>query len=280
MRDRRALLERIAPLLLLVALGVTWLVPIGSWLDLAPSASDSTASWDATLDELPAAPIVLVAFDADVGTYAEIRPTVRAALADLLAREGRLAFVSLTPEGRALALAELDRLERGGSNPQRRLDLGFVPGAEAGIVELTRRLPVPVGATGAMARRLADEGAGAVDALFVVGGNDIGPRSWIEQFVPRVGPRPLLAVAPTVLLPELVPYVDSGQIQAAIATPRDGAAYRESIRVGNLDRFTDPAVPRPLPLAVGLAVALGVLGLALAGAIRGRAWPMEGEEPS
>ena len=280
MRDRRALLGRFAPALLLVALGVAWLVPVGSWLDLAPSEADSTASWDATLDELPAAPIVLVAFDADVGTYAEIRPTVRAALADLLAREARLAFVSLTPEGRALSLAELDRLERGGSNPQRRLDLGWVPGAEAGIVELTRQLPVPAGATGAMARRLSEEGAAAVDALFVVGGNDIGPRSWIEQFVPRVGPRPLLAIAPSVLLPELIPYLDSGQIQASIATPRDGAAYRESVRLGNLDRFTDPAVPRPLPLAVGLLVAFAVLGLALAGAIDGRAWRRDGEEPS
>ena len=164
-------------------------------------------------------PLVLVAFDGDLGTYAEIRPTVRAAIGDLLTREARLAFVSLTPEGRALALTELRRLDKGGANPQRRIDLGFVPGAEAAIVELARSLPVPVDATGAIVRRIGDEGLDAIDALFVVGGNDIGPRSWLEQFLPRVGSRPVVAVAPTILLPELLPYAESGQIGGLIATP-------------------------------------------------------------
>jgi hypothetical protein len=270
MADRQSLALRLAPAVLLLALGVAWIIPVGPWLDLAPGEAEAAETWDATLDELPSAPTVLVAFDPDIGTYAEIRPTVRAALADLLAREARLAFVSLTPEGRLLAQVEIDRLERGGSNPQRRIDLGFVPGAEAAIVELTRRLPVPTDATGAIARQLRQDGPSAVDALFVVGGNDIGPRSWIEQFLPRVEVRPLLAVAPTVLLPELLPYRESDQLQALIATPADGASYREVVRLGNLDRFSDPAAPRPLPLAVGLLVAVGVLGAALAGAARGR----------
>jgi hypothetical protein len=266
MAERRELLGRMAPAFLLAALAVAWLIPALPGLDLAPSEPDAVAAWDATLDELPPTPIILVAFDADLGTYAEIRPTVRTAIGDLLAREARLAFVSLTPEGRALALAELDRLEAGGSNPQRRIDLGFVPGAEAGIVELSRGLPVPADATGAMARRLAELGPGAIDALFVIGGNEIGPRSWLEQFLPRIGPRPVVAVAPTILLPELLPYAESGQIGGLLATPGDGAAYRETAWLGNLDRFADPAPPRPLPIVVGLLVAIAVLGWALVGA--------------
>jgi hypothetical protein len=265
MRDRLAIGRRAAPALLLVVLAAAWLVPGLPGLDLAPIESNAVVDWDATLDDLPPTPIVLVAFDADLGTYAEIRPTVRAALGDLLAREARLAFVSLTPEGRALALGELDRLEEGGANPQRRIDLGFTPGAEAGIVELSRRLPVPEGAEGAIARRLSEEGSAAIDALFVVGGNEIGPRSWIEQYLPRIGPRPVVAVAPTVLLPELLPYAESGQIGGLIATPGDGAAYRETAWVGNLERFADPAPPKPLPVATGLLVALGLLAWALLG---------------
>jgi hypothetical protein len=280
MADRRALAARLAPAALLLALGAAWLIPVGPWLDLAPSEAEAAGTWDATLDELPPTPIVLVAFDADIGTYAEIRPTVRAALADLLVRDARLAFVSLTPEGRLLALGEIDRLERGGSNPQRRIDLGFVPGAEAAIVELARRLPVPADASGAIARQLREEGPAALDALFVIGGNEIGPRSWIEQFVPRVGIRPLFAVAPTVLLPELLPYLESDQLQALIATPADGASYRDGVRLGNLDRFADPAVPRPLPLAVGLLVAVAVLGAGLVSAARGRGRLRGRGEPS
>lgn len=280
MAERRELLGRMAPAFLLAALAVAWLVPALPGLDLAPSERDAVAAWDATLDELPPTPIILVAFDADLGTYAEIRPTVRTAIGDLLAREARLAFVSLTPEGRALALAELDRLEAGGSNPQRRIDLGFVPGAEAGIVELSRGLPVPADATGAIARRLAEQGPGAIDALFVIGGNEIGPRSWLEQFLPRIGPRPVVAVAPTILLPELLPYAESGQIGGLLATPGDGAAYRETAWLGNLDRFADPAPPRPLPIVVGLLVAIAVLGWALVGAPPSRGRSRERGEPA
>ena len=275
MAERSALLRRLAPGLLLVGLALAWLVPAPPAVDLAPTEVDAVRDWDATLDELPPTPFVLVAFDPDVGTYAEVRPTVRAALGDLLAREARLAFVSLTPEGRALALAELDRLEAGGANPQRRTDLGFVPGAEAGIGELARGLPRPDDAPAAIARRVADEGTGAIDALFVVGGNEIGPRSWLEQFLPRVGARPVVAVAPTILLPELLPYAESGQIGGLIATPRDGAAYRETVWLGNLDRFADAAPPRPLPVAIGLVVALGVLGWSLVGGVGRRRFARE-----
>jgi hypothetical protein len=277
MADRRELVRRLAPALLIVSLAVAWLVPTLPGLDLAAPESDAVAGWESTLDGLPPTPIVLVAFDADVGTYAEIRPSVRAAIADLLARDARLAFVSLTPEGRALALAEIDRLEEGGANPQRRIDLGFVPGAEAGIVQLSRDLPVPVDASGAIARRIADEGPDAIDALFVVGGNDIGPRSWLEQFIPRVGLRPMVAIAPTILLPELLPYAESGQIGGLIATPVDGAAYRATASLGNLDRFADPSPPRPLPIALGLLVAAGVLGWALVGPLPGLANRDRGE---
>lgn len=263
--DRRALAVRLAPVALLVALGAAWLVPEPPGIRLAPDGADVPAvrAWTATLDELPTTPLVLVAFDPDVGTYAEIRPTVRAALADLLYRDARVAIVSLTPEGRALALAEFDRLDRRQANPARLLDLGFVPGAEAAIVELARGPRAPDAASGEIARRLRDGGIAALDGVLVVGGNDIGPRSWVEQLLPRVDALPMLAVAPTVLLPELLPYRDSGQLDALLATPIEGAAYRGSVRLERLDRLTDPVEPRNLPIAIGLVVALGVIGHAL-----------------
>lgn len=263
--DRRAIVVRLAPVALLAALAIAWLVPEPPGLRLAPEATDGDPAreWEATLDGLSGTPLVLLAFDPDLGTYPEIRPTVRAAIADLLYRNARIAFVSLTPEGRALGLAELDRLERGRANPARLLDLGFVPGAEAAIVELARGPLVPEAATGEIARRLRDGGVGALDAVVVVGGNDIGPRSWVEQLLPRVGAITMLAVAPTALLPELLPYRTSGQLDALLATPIEGAAYRDAVRLERLDRLTDPTEPRSLPIAIGLVVALGVIGHAL-----------------
>lgn len=258
------LVRRAAPAALVVALAVTLLAPATDALWFATPDAGSVEGWNAALDALPAEATVLVAHDPDLGTYAEIRPTVRAALADLMARDARLVFVSLTPEGRALLVAELDRLERAVVNPARLLDLGFVPGAEAALVSLATGPTVPDGADGSLARALGTEGTAAIDALLVVGGNDLGPRSWIEQFTPRVGGLPVLAITPTVLLPEIQPYLDSGQLDAALTTPRDGAAYREAVRLGPLERLREPVETSPLAVLVGLLLAIGVLGQAWA----------------
>lgn len=260
MTDRRTSLARVAPALLVVLLAVALVAPAPAVLRLEAADDGPAQRWSVVLDSLPAEATVLVAHDPDLGTYAEIRPTVRAALADLLARNARLAFVSLTPEGRALLLAELARLEREVVNPVRILDLGFVPGAEAALVSLSTGPTIPAGAQGSIARALASDGTAALDALLVIGGNDLGPRSWIEQFTPRVGDLPVLAITPTVLLPEIQPYLGSGQLDAALSTPRDGAAYRAAVALGPLERLRESVEPSALGLLVGMLVAIVVLG--------------------
>lgn len=263
MTERLPLLWRLAPLALVAALAVAWQLPEAAWLRLAAPDAAVADRMTATLDSLGEEPRVLVGFDADIGTYAETRPTVRALLADLLARDARLAFVSLTAEGRALATAELARFGREEANPTRLLDLGFIPGAEAGLVDLTRGIRLPGDGDGAFAGEVSAGGIGAFDAVLVIGGNDLGPRSWIEQVAPRIGEIPFVAVTPTVLLPEVQPYLAGGALRAVLGTPRDGAAYRESLDLGNLGRLTDPTEPRPLPLLFGMLVAIGALGQAL-----------------
>jgi hypothetical protein len=261
MSDRSRLLSRLAPVLLVLLLAVGWLLPALDGLDLASADSGPVETWQAALDALPADALVLVGFDPDVGTYPEIRATVRATVADLLNRGARLAFVNLTAEGRALLLGELRRLERATANPALLLDLGYLPGAEAALVSLAAGPSVPAGADGAMARSLATDGFDAIDAALVVGGNDLGPRSWVEQLRPRVDALPLLAIAPTTLLPELQPYLDSDQLDALLATPRDGAAYRAAAELGPLERLreVDPPVA---PMLLGLIVAILVIGQA------------------
>jgi hypothetical protein len=262
MSDRRALIVRLAPAALLVALAAAWLLPDSGGLRLASADREASDTWTQALDTLPEEPTVLVGFDPDLGTYAEIRPTVRAALADLLSRNARIAFVSLTPEGRALLVTEMARLRRADANPARLLDLGYVPGAEAALVSIAAAPPVPAGATGEIARRLRDDGTDAVDAVVVVGGNDIGPRSWVEQVAPRVDGLPVLAIAPTVLLPELQPYLASGQLAALLGTPRDGATYRSVVDVGALGRLREAGEPPVAALALGLLLGVVVIGQA------------------
>ncbi len=260
-------LARTAPLVLMAALAAAVLVPLDGGLRLESPEDRSAAPWTAAMDALPEDADVLIGFDPDLGTYAEIRPTVRAVLADLLARQSRVAIVSLTPEGRALALAELARLERGDANMARIADLGFVAGAEAGLVRLTRALPEARGPERPIPRRLVDEGLATMDAILVVGGNDLGPRSWVEQVLPRIDDVTLLAVTPTVLLPELLPYEATGQVDALIGTPRDGAAARATFDLNLYERLAPPDEPSTLAILVGLLVAGAVLGQGLVASI-------------
>jgi hypothetical protein len=269
MTERTRRLWRLAPVLVLLALAAAWQLPEMGWLRLAAPDPAAAVSMMRALDDLGDEPRILVGFDADLGTYAEIRPTVRALLADLLARGARLAFVSLTAEGRALGTAELARFGREEANPTRLLDLGFIPGAEAGLVDLTRGIRLPGEADGAFASEVQEAGIEAFGALVVIGGNDLGPRSWMEQVAPRIGDVPFLAVTPTVLLPEVQPYLATGGLTALLGTPRDGAAYRESLELGNLDRFADSTEPRSLPVLIGMLIAVAVLGQALGARLLG-----------
>ncbi len=264
---RRGLLSRGAPLILLAVLAVAVLVPFDDELRLESGDEGVPERWMTAIAELPDEADVLIGFDPDLGTYAEIRPTVRAVLAQLLARQSRLAVVSLTPEGRALALAELARLDRNDANMARIADLGFLPGAEAGLVSLARGLPEPRGTERPIPRRLADEGVATMDAVLVVGGNDLGPRSWIEQVLPRIHDVTFLAVAPTVLLPDLLPYEATGQVDALIGTPRDGAALRGTLDLGVYARLAPADEPSSSAVLIGLLVAAVVLGHGLVAAV-------------
>jgi hypothetical protein len=257
MSERSALATRLAPLLLVVALAAALLAGLDDRLMLE-SADDVTArAVTAAFDAMPDDALVLVGFDPDVGTYAEIRPTVRAVLADLLNRGATLAVVSLTPDGRALAIAELARMDRAEANPRQLMDLGFLPGAEAALVALAR------GIDGGSQDPIRADLPSAPDLAVVIGGIDLGPRSWVEQVQPRIDGMPIVVVAPTVLLPELEPYRASGQLAALIGTPRDGATYRAQAELGRLERMVDPSGgPSPAAILLGLLVAIGVLGQA------------------
>jgi hypothetical protein len=255
--------------LLLLALALA-LLPTTDLLRLAGSL-DAADGMIEIVDELPPESLVLVGFDPDLGTYAEIRPTVRTLLADLLEHDARLVFVSLTPEGRALAIGEQARLLASDVAPERLLDIGFVPGAEAAIVSLARAID---GSGDALVAGLPDQ---PLALGLVVGGNDLGPRSWVEQFEPRVAGVELVAIAPTVLLPELTPYLESGQLAALLATPRDGAAYRASVTPAPLGEFGGPA---PLAVLVGVLVAVAVLGIAVVSRLGDALRSSRGREPA
>ena len=258
-------------LLLLAGLSIAILAGgavAGDALQLANPDPPGVSQVDAAFDALPEAALVLVAMDGDLGTYPEIRPAVRSALDDLLQRGASLAFVSVSVEGRAIAAAELSRLAASGTDSDTLLDLGFVSGVEAGMVLLVTNA-LPPGTEGVMANSIEERGGGlsAFDLLLLVGGTDVGPRTWVEQVGTRLPQKPMVALAPTFAQPELAPYLRTGQLAALLATVRDDAAYVES--VGAETDAANPAdrLPSAAAMLLGMLVALVVLAQALAGAL-------------
>jgi hypothetical protein len=73
-----------------------------------------------------------------------------------------------------------------------------------------------------------------------------------------VGSVPILSVTPAVLLPEVQPYITSGQLTAALATPRDGAAWRAT-RAEEAEPTALADEPRAVAVLVGLLVAVTLL---------------------
>lgn len=256
-------------LILLLGLAAASLLPSSGLVTLGEPAHGAGDAFHAAIEALPDRPLVLVDMDADLGTYPEIRYATRAALADLMARGARLAFVSLSPEGRAIALAEQDRLRQLGATPDRILDLGFRSGAEAGLVQLAGNGIGDANGPVADALRARAHGIGAFDLALIVGGGEIGPRSWIEQVAPRVPGLRLAAITPTFLLPEVQPYRDAGQLVALLGTVPDDTAYGDLVAAnggGGAAAFAERA-PNGNAILVGMLVAIAVLALSSVGGV-------------
>jgi hypothetical protein len=256
---------------LLLALSIAVLIGSGAAggpLQLANPDKSRVTEVRAAFEALPQDALVLVAMDADLGTYPEIRPATRAALDDLLARGASLGFVSVSIEGRAIAAAELARLRSAGADPDTLLDLGFISGVEAGMVRLVDDA-LPPASSGAMAQTVMDRGGGlaAFDMALLVGGGDVGPRTWVEQVGTRLPQLPMVGVAPTFAQPELVPYLRTGQLVALLATVRDDAAYVESVAGTDGGPARADGSPSAAAMLLGMLVALVVLGRALFAAL-------------
>ncbi|MGZ6255525.1 MAG: hypothetical protein ACXWMB_00730 [Candidatus Limnocylindria bacterium] len=255
-----ARLRRVAPALVLVLVLVIASLVNGAigGLGLASPDRSRVDQLRRAIADLPSSALVLIACDADLGTYPEIMAATRAAIDDLAIHGVQLAIVSFTPEGRAIAAAERDRIIRAGTETAP-LDLGFIAGAEAGLVRSIASV-VPSTATGQFADTIRKRGGGiaAFDMVLIVSGNDISARSWVEQVGSRLPKLSMVTIAPTFLDPELEPYLRSGQLTALIATLREGVAFAETVS-GASGARPGPIVGA-LPMLVGMLAALAVLG--------------------
>jgi hypothetical protein len=267
-------------LAILVLLAIASFVP-GVNLVSGGSADAPGRDLQAVISRLPAGAPVVVDIDADLGTYPEIRYATRAALASLMRQGADLAIVSFSGEGRAIAAAEIARLRDLGAGPDRLLDLGFRSGGEPALVQLAGSGIGPR-ATGPLADALRKNGPGSFRLALVIGGAEIGPRSWVEQVQPRLPNIPIAGITPSFLLPEVLPYRSSGQLAALLGTLPADVAFGQQVAAGAGPAF-GPGIfaergPSGAAIVLGMLVAIAVLLAASGGSLAGwaravvRAW--------
>ncbi len=184
--------------------------------------------------------VALVSFDYSTATQGEMQPLAEDIIGRLRGQGMRLIFVSLEPEGAALAQHTLEQTlaERGETYGTDMLNLGYIPGQVAGIRELvTGRKQLSAvadfkeGLTFGAPERAAWTGIdnlGQVDVVITLSDNPATARWWIEQMAtatpPDDGERYLLAATSAVADPFLRPYLDSHQLDGLISGINGAAA--------------------------------------------------------
>ena len=260
----------IPTLALLILLAIASLVP-GIGFVAGGSADSAGRDLEAAIGRLQTGAPVLVDIDGDLGTYPEIRYATRAALADLMLRGANVAVVSFSGEGRAIAVAEIARLRHLGVGPDRVADLGFRSGGEPALVQLASEGIGP-NTSGSFADAVRKDGLASFRLALVIGGAEIGPRSWVEQVQPRVPALPIAAITPSFLLPEVLPYRSSGQLVALVGTLPAGLAYGQQVAARGAEfgpgRFAE-RLPSGAAIVFGMLVAIAVLLASSGGSLAG-----------
>jgi hypothetical protein len=184
--------------------------------------------------------VALVSFDFTPATQGEMQPLAEAIIGRLRGQGMRLIFMSLEPEGAALAQQMANQLltERAEPYGQDLVNLGYLPGQIAGIRQLSTgetsladlhdfeqglTFASPELATWQTIKNLEQ-----INVIVTLSDNPVTARWWIEQLalVPKNNPeeRLLLAATSATAAPFLQPYRASHQLDGLIAGINGAAA--------------------------------------------------------
>jgi hypothetical protein len=220
---------------LLIALAVV--IPLfggGNWFDEAELSPGAATDFYNTIQNLPSNSVVLLAFDYDPSTAAEMDRLADPVLWHLMDRKVRLMAVSLLPTGPAQAGNLLDRVagEHGGYQyGQNYVNLGYIPGQAAapnelasdlrGLVPQDYRQRKPLGELSAMQDV---NGIQDVDLIIEFAVRQRTLKWWIEQVDSRYQIEKMAAVSAAVE-PTAMPYHNSGQLSGLISGLPSAAQY-------------------------------------------------------
>jgi hypothetical protein len=195
-------------LLLLVAVLVGMGLKLGGWeLFNPPTPSPTTQAYATTLATLPRDGTVLLAVEYDGSVLDELNPTLLSTFNQIrsIAPEGQVVVVSSSPVGEALAFQAWNASVAAMGGKTEWVSRGYVTGGITGQRATVADIPATM--------------------TLVVAGDSSAAQRWIEQLTVLEAERPLLAIVPASAEVMLRPYLASGQVDGAIATLTESAAY-------------------------------------------------------
>jgi hypothetical protein len=216
---------------LIVLLAVA--VPVIFNVKLSHTSSPETRQVYAAIDSLPTAGAVLVSFDFEASSFAEVRPLAEAMIRHCFRKNLRIIGVSLFAEGTALGeqvLSDVARREKKsyGSNY---VYLGFRPQYTSAILALgesiikefpsdyfgapTATMPVLAGVTN----------YGQIAAVISIADGGM-PTYWVDYAVTPHRVKLLTALTAT-MATSYYPYLSSGQIAGIVAGLKGAAEYED-----------------------------------------------------
>ncbi len=184
--------------------------------------------------DLPAGSAVIVAFDYNPATAAELSLQARAIVDHLMSRQVRIMAISLYSEGAALAGDVLDELaqKRGYRYGEDYIHLGYLPNHPAFVRRFLDVGPAGEGQrdyrdgelvnTRAVAQGVTD--LSSVALVIELAGDESTLRTWVEQITAGAGV-PTVAGVSAATAPYARPYLDSGQLQALLEGLPGAAEY-------------------------------------------------------
>lgn len=219
---------------------VPLLVPVGLPIDISPSVRSIYEA----IDALPENSIVLVSFDYDPGSRAEVHPMAEALLRHAFAKKLKIVAPALWPQGPSMATGLLDKLQRelNLKYGEDFVQLGYFSGPTVGLPQVTAIMgnlqeayPTDVKGTKLAALPLTKRITAAKDIamVFTLSAGDPGIPAWVQIANGRYGSK-LAGGATAVQTPQFLPYVQAGQMIGILGGLKGAAEYEHLVKFKGL----------------------------------------------
>lgn len=209
--------------------------PVGLPDNISP---DSRAIFDA-IDALPKGAIVMVSFDYDPGSRAEVHPMAEAVLHHCFKKKLAVVAPALWPQGPSMAAGLVDKMIKkyGLTYGEDIVQLGYFAGPTIGLPQVTAIMgdlhkAFPTDATGkklaAMPLTKRITAAKDIALIFTLSAGDPGIPAWVQIANGRYGTK-LAGGATAVQTPQFLPYVQAGQMIGILSGLKGAAEYERLV---------------------------------------------------